>query len=186
MADMTQGAQSGQDAQVAAGGDEISLTVPRRSPHDMYLAHTLNTHGRFSQIIFTMTGLTDPRIVPYARQCIIQIADDNVRSKLLASLAYGVEWVKTCEDKDPTEKGELIIEVCQNALAQAYSYLDEHIGLSKVNALVPLGTVPNEKVEAAAREILGELPDDDGAGDDTGDSVGNGEKPSESMTPDSP
>lgn len=153
--------QGGAAEAAAAGGDEISLNIPRRSPNDMYLAYSLNTHAKFNQIIFTMTGLTDPRIVPYTRQCIIQIVDDDVRSKLLASLNYGIEWVKTISDKDPTEKGEMIIEVCQNALAQAHSYLDEHIGLSKVNAIIPIGTVPGKEEEAAALEILGEtVPED--------------------------
>lgn len=144
-------------------GGDLALNMPRKSAHDVYLIHAMNTLSKFNQIVFTMNSFIDPRIVPYTRQCIIEVVDDKIRDQLLAALKYAIEYVKTTTDKDPSEKGELIMEVCQNALAQAYSYFDEYIGLSKVNALIPLTTIPQQEEVAAAQAILaadGDLPEE--------------------------
>jgi len=147
----------------SGGVDEISINLPKKSAHEIYLFIVSNALNSYKQIIFTMSGVTDPRIIPATRQCIIQIIDDDIRNKLLAALTRGIEYVESRTDLDPGQKGNLMIEVCQNAVAQVYSYLDEFIGLAKVNAVVPVSSVPTKEEEEAAREILdseGEIPDD--------------------------
>lgn len=136
------------------GGEEISLNMPRKSSHDVYLILVSNTLSAYKQIIFTLSGVTDPRVIPATRQCILQIIDDDIRSKLLRALARGIDYVESRTDLDPAQKGSLTIEICQNAVAQVYSYLDEFIGLSKVNAIVSMTSVPTKEEEEAAREIL--------------------------------
>lgn len=147
----------------SGGGEEISLNMPRKSSHDVYLILVSNTLSAYKAIIFTLAGVTDPRVVPATRQCILQIIDDDIRGKLLKALARGLEYVESREELDPGQKGALQIEICQNAVAQVYSYLDEFIGLSKVNALVPVSSTPTKEEEEAAQEILkagGDIPDE--------------------------
>jgi hypothetical protein len=147
----------------SGGGEEISLNMPRKSSHDVYLILVSNTLSAYKQIIFTLAGTTDPRVIPATRQCILQIIDDDIRSKLLKALAKGIDYVQTRDDLNPGDKGALTIEICQNAVAQVYSYLDEYIGLSKVNALVSVSSIPTKEEEEAAQEILDsekDMPDE--------------------------
>jgi hypothetical protein len=147
----------------SGGADEVSLNLPKKSSHEAYVFLISNALNGYKQVIFNMTSVTDPVLVPATRQCIIQILDDDIRKKLLKALARGVDYVETRTDLDPAQQGVLLMEVCQNAVAQVYSYLDEFIGLSKVNALVSVSSVPTKEEEEAARQILdseGDLPDD--------------------------
>lgn len=147
----------------SGGVDEISLNLPKKSSHEVYLFLVSNTLNAYKQIIFTLAGNTDPRVVPATRQCILQIIDDDIRMKLLKALANGIAYVESRTDLDPGQKGSLQIEICQNAVAQVYSYLDEFIGLAKVNAVVPVSSVPTPEEEAAAKQILEseqDLPED--------------------------
>lgn len=144
-------------------GEEIALSMPRKSAHDMYLMKAYNTLMKFDGILFSMASYTDPRVVPYTRQCITIVLDDVIRDKMFAALAAGLDYVKTSKDLDPASKGDKQIEVCQRAIAQVNSYLDEFIGLAKTNALVPLASVPDPAEVAAAKEILdreGDLPEE--------------------------
>lgn len=156
---------------ISSGGtDEVSLNLPKKSAHESYTFLISNALNGYKQVIFNMTSVTDPVLVPATRQCIIQILDDDVRKKLLKALARGVDYVESRTDLDPAQQGILLIEICQNAVAQVYSYLDEFIGLSKVNALVSVSSVPTKEEEEAARQILDsegdlpeEMPDSEGA-----------------------
>jgi hypothetical protein len=154
----------------SGGADEVSLNLPKKSAHESYTFLISNTLNGYKQVIFNMTSVQDPRIVPATRQCIIQILDDDIRKKLLKALARGVDYVDSRTDLDPAQKGVLLLEICQNAVAQVYSYLDEYIGLSKVNALVSVSSIPTKEEEVAAREILDsekdfpdDMPDSEGA-----------------------
>lgn len=137
-----------------AGGDEINLNMPKKSAHDVYLLHAMNKLGKFDQILFTMSSQTDPRIVPYARQCIGLVLDDKIKRALMGALNEGLEYIRSTTDVDMSDKGSMQIQICQAAVSEVYSYLDEFIGLSKTNAVVPLASTPTPEEIAAAREIL--------------------------------
>ena len=137
-----------------ASGDEINLNMPKKSAHDVYLLHAMNKLGKFDQILFTMSSQTDPRIVPYARQCIGLILDDEIKRALMGALNEGLEYIRSTKDVDMSDKGSMQIQICQAAVSEVYSYLDEFIGLSKTNAIVPLASTPTPEEISAAREIL--------------------------------
>jgi hypothetical protein len=145
------------------GGEEIALNMPRRSAHDIYLIKAYNTLAKFDGILFSMQSYTDVRIVPYTRQCITIVLDDAIQDKLFKALNHALDYIKTARGIDATMKGDLQIEVCQKVIGQINLYLDEFIGLSKTNALIPLSSVPNPEEVAAAKEILareGDIPDE--------------------------
>lgn len=138
------------------GGDgEISLSMPRRSAHDTYLIDATMTLQKFNQIIFSMNGPTDPRVVPYTRQCINLVLDDNIRKAMKIALREALEYIDSLdEDVDMATRGSLQIESCQEALGEVRSYLDEFIGLAKRNAMVPISSDPTEAEVAAVTDIL--------------------------------
>jgi hypothetical protein len=155
----------------SGGADEVSLNLPKKSAHEAYTFLISNALNGYKQVIFNMTSVTDPVLVPATRQCIIQILDDDIRKKLLKALAHALDYVDSRNDLDQPQQAVLRMEVCQNAVAQVYSYLDEFIGLSKVNALVSVSSVPTKEEEEAARQILaseGDIPDDS---PDQGDAI---------------
>lgn len=135
------------------GGDEISLSMPRKNPHETYLIKTMLTLAKFDQIIFTMSTTTDPRIVPYTRNCLNLVLDDNIKKNLNEALNEALTYIKNT-NLDPSEQGSLQIEVCQKAIGEVYSYLDEFIGLAKTNAVVPIASDPTDAEVAAAMDIL--------------------------------
>ena len=139
----------------SGGGDgEISLSMPRKSAHDTYLLDATITLQKFNQIIFSMTGPTDPRVVPYTRQCINLVLDDNIRKAMTDALKEALNYIDECSDMDPNQKGNLQIETCQMALGQVRSYMDEFIGLAKKNATVPIASDPTDAETAAVMDIL--------------------------------
>jgi hypothetical protein len=143
------------------GGDEVSLNMPRKSVHDVYLIHAMNTLSKFNQIIFTLSGPTDPRVVPYTRTCIGLIIDDNIKNSMKKALREALTYIKNT-NLDVTEQGLLQMEACQSAIDEVYSYFDEFIGLSKTNAVVPVASDPTPDEVKAARDILiagGDLED---------------------------
>ena len=127
--------------------------MPRKSANDIYFMGCQNTLAKWNQIIFTLSGSTDPRVVPYARACIAMIVDDNIKEAMFDALRDALEYVEST-DLNPQVKGSLQIEVCQNAVAQVYSYLDEFVGLVKTNAMAPISSIPDEREVEAARQIL--------------------------------
>ena len=138
----------------SGGGDgEINLSMPRKSAHDVYLIHAFNTLSKFNQIVFTLSSTTDPRVVPYARQCINVIVDDNIRKEMRKALNEALKYLESADLDLPT-KGALQIEACQNAVGEVTSYLDEFIGLAKTNAVVPIASDPTPDEIEAARDIL--------------------------------
>lgn len=149
---------------ISSGGtDEISLNLPKMSSHESYNFLITQALNGYKQVVYNMTSVSDPAIIPATRQCIIQILDDDIRTKLLKALAHAIQYVESRTDLDPAQRGALTVEVCQNAVAQVYSYLDEFIGLSKINAIVPVASVPTKEEEEAARQILaseGDLPEE--------------------------
>lgn len=142
---------SGEDQQ---RGDEISLNLPRKSAHDTYLMGMQIRLQKFDQIIFTMPGPTDMRIVPYTRNCIAGILDDGIKEAMFKALRDALQYVKSIEGISVDEKGWLQIEVCQAAISQVHSYLDEYVGLSRTNALIPISSTPTQEEVAASLDIL--------------------------------
>jgi hypothetical protein len=134
-------------------GDEINLSMPRKSAHDVYLIHAFNTLSKFNQIVFTLSGTTDPRVVPYARQCINLVLDDNIKKSLQSALKEALKYIETTE-LPPEEKGSLQIEICQQAVGEVNTYLDEFIGLNKTNAIVPIASTPTDEEFTATMDIL--------------------------------
>lgn len=131
-----------------------------------------NTLAKWNQIIFTLSGSTDPRVVPYARACIGMIVDDNIRDAMYSALQEALDYVDST-DLTPQQKGNLQIETCQLAVAQVYSFLDEFIGLVKTNAMAPIASIPDEREVEAARQILeadgdAEVPSGDDVDTDDG------------------
>lgn len=137
----------------AGAADEISLNMPRKSANDIYFMGAQNTLSKWNQIIFTLSGTTDPRVVPYARACIGMIVDDNIKNAMYSALRDALAYIDST-DLTPQEKGNLVIEACQSAVSEVYSYLDEFVGLVKTNAMAPIATVPDEREVEAARQIL--------------------------------
>ena len=136
------------------GGDgEVSLNMPRKSAHDMWLMKCLTTLNKFDQIIFTMAGPTDPRVVPYTRNCINCVLDDSISNKLHEALNEALDYI-TKSDLDPNDKGSLQVEACQMAVGQVNKHMDEVIGLIKTNAIVPISSDPSDAEVAAAMDIL--------------------------------
>jgi len=127
--------------------------MPRKSANDVYFMGAQNTLSKWNQIIFSLSGSTDPRVVPYARACIGMIVDDNIREAMYFALRDALEYIEST-DLNPQVKGNLQIEACQNAVAQVYSYLDEFVGLVKTNAMAPISSIPDEREVEAARQIL--------------------------------
>lgn len=149
-----------------ASGDEISLNVARKGTNEIYFVHIASSLSAHRNVMATLQGYTDARVVPITRECIAGILDDKVRTDLFRALEYALEYVATRTDLDPAGKGALTIEVCQHAIAQVYSFLDEFIGLAKTNALVPMCSEPNIKDREAALRIIkdsDDMPDLDGA-----------------------
>jgi hypothetical protein len=139
--------------QGGGGEGEVSLNMPRKSAHDMWLMKCLNTLNKFDQIIFTLSGSTDPRVVPYARNCINCVLDDSISDALHAALNAALDYINK-SDLDPQDKGSLQIEACQMAVGQVNKHMDEVIGLIKTNAIVPISSDPSEAEVAAAMDIL--------------------------------
>jgi len=145
---------AGSAGSAASGaGDEISLSMPRKSAHDVYLIHAFNTLSKFNQIVFSLSGTTDPRVVPYTRQCINLVLDDGIKAKMHKALRDALNYIKS-SDLDPQEQGSLQIEACQMAAGEVNTYLDEFIGLAKTNALVPVASDPTDAEVAATMDIL--------------------------------
>jgi hypothetical protein len=140
--------------------------MPRRTAHDVYLVHVQNTLAKWNQIIFTLSGSTDPRVVPYARTCIGVIVDDNIKDAMFDALIDALDYIDST-DLNPQVKGNLVIESCQAAVSQVYSYLDEYIGLSKTNAMAPISSIPDEREVEAAKQILAAEGEIDPLLDDT-------------------
>lgn len=140
--------------QGGAGDSEISLSMPRKSAHDTYLIDATMTLQKFNQIIFSLNGTTDPRVVPYTRQCINLVLDDVIRKNLTKALTESLDYIDGCSDMTMDQKGSLQIEACQMALGEVRSYLDEFIGLAKKNAMVPIASDPTEAEMTAVADIL--------------------------------
>jgi hypothetical protein len=155
-------------ATAGGGGDEVSLSMPRKSAHDIYLIDATNTLSKFNQIVFSLTGVTDPRVVPYTRQCINIVLDDTIRNNLRVALKEALEYINDC-NLDPAMKGDLQIEVCQMAIGEVRSYLDEFIGLAKTNAVVPVASDPTDAEVKATMDILQAGGDIDVSGEEVTD-----------------
>lgn len=161
-----------------ASGDEISLNVPRKGANEIYFVHIASSLSAHRNVMATLQGYTDARVIPITRECIAGILDDKVRTDLFRALAYALEYVATRTDLDPAGKGALTIEVCQHAIAQVYSFLDEFIGLAKTNALIPMCSEPNIKDREAAMRIINasdDMPDLNGAPIESEIPMGGGE-----------
>lgn len=149
-------------------GDEVSLSMPRKSAHDIYLIDATNTLAKFNQIIFSLSGTTDPRVVPYCRQCINLVLDDPTRNNLRTALKEALQYIND-SDIEPNAKGDLQIEVCQMAIGEVRSYLDEYIGLAKTNAVVPIASDPSPAEVEATMDILKAGGDIDVSGEELTD-----------------
>ena len=146
--------------------NEITLNVPRRGSNETYLFNTFNALATHRMVIASLDGVTDPRIIPITRECIVCISDDDIRKKLLTAYEHALEYVTTRNDLDPAQKGTLIIEISQNAVAQVFSFLDEFCGISKHNAIIPMCTKPTVGVKDAAMRVINDsddMPDLNGA-----------------------
>lgn len=115
---------------VDLGEAGLKTGIPQKTGPDMWLLNVLNGFARFDYIIQTLQGFTDPRPYLQARNLIIKIPEDAIRTALLKALD---EEVKRINDQalSNDEKGELKILTAQNAVGQVSSYVDEFIGIAK-------------------------------------------------------
>lgn len=128
----------------ALDGQEISLGIPKRGTSDAYLIHMMNTLSAHRNLFANLQNITDVRIIPLTRTCIVSVLDDQVRRDLLKAYEHAIEYIQNSSGIDATEKGALVIQASQAVVGEVYSYLDEFIGLSKVNAILPVAEDPPE------------------------------------------
>jgi hypothetical protein len=142
---------------------EISLNIPRKGSNDVYLVNAFNALTNHRNVMATLDGVTDPRVIPTTRECLICVLDDAVRKKLLEAYRHAISYIESRSDLDSAQKGVLIIESSQLAVAQVFAYLDEHIGLSKTNALIPMCTNPPTDNEKRVVDDTDDMPDFNGS-----------------------
>jgi len=126
--------------------------LSQRNSKDMFLAHMMFKLNKFDNLISTMGSVSDPRIVPLTRQIIISIMQDKRRNNLLRVFRVNLKII----DEDPTLSAEtaasMILETCQNAIGQVYSYLDDEFNISLFDAVAPLVSYPAEEAEPESPE----------------------------------
>ena len=123
--------------------DLAPVSLAQKDGKTMFLAHMMYKLNKLDNIISTMGGADDPRIVPMTRQVIIAIMDDQKRNDILRILGENL----TSLDKTPMpsdKRANLRIETCQVALGEVYSYLDAAFSISTFDAVAPLVTYPED------------------------------------------
>ncbi len=138
--DMMSGFHDGSEAGQQAGS--VALNIPKRSGHEFYLGQIMGTIRVFTNIIANMQNISDARIIPAARQCIITISDDKIRYMMLGTFRAALVDIEKDKTLSIEKKSSQIIEVCQIVIGEVYSYADEFLGISKVNVVAPLATFP--------------------------------------------
>ena len=125
------------------GQGGITLNIPKRSGSEYYVGQIMGTIRVFTNIIATMQNITDSRIVPAARQCIITISDDKIRYAMLTKFRDALAAIeKDSQHASVEQKAAVIMEVCQVIVGEVYSFADEFLGISKINVVAPLATFP--------------------------------------------
>lgn len=131
---------------------EVALNIPRKTANDLYLTNIMACLATHRQVFAEIADVTDPKIVASTRECIIAILDDVIRKDLLSAFEAALYEVYNAKGLDNIQKGHYIIRVCQNAVGEVYSFLDEYIGLSRINITVPVYTAPKKKGEPGEKE----------------------------------
>jgi|GEM_PF-4008254 len=134
-------------ADAKSGEGDVAINVPRKNANDLYLSNIMACLGTHRQVFSEIDNVTDPKIISSTRECIIAILDDVIRKDLLNAFETALSEVYSVKGLDNNQKGHLVVRVCQNAVGEVYSFLDEYIGLSRINITVPVYVAPPEQQE---------------------------------------
>jgi len=140
----------------AGTNDSLDLApsfLSDKNGKSVFLAHIMYKLNKMDNIISTMSGISDPRIVPMTRQIVASVLQDDRRQNLLQVLRNNLDKLETDKSIPTSEKrAELVLETCQNALGEVYSYLNDEFNISMFDTVAPLVSYPAEEPEPESPE----------------------------------
>jgi len=155
---MADNSQSGSTGGINPPGvsEEIQMNLPRKGAKDQYLYRCFNSIDLYHRYIASADFSKPLRLKVYVRNCLSMVADDVQRNRMLDSFEDACDYVSRYSKLDATDRTDLLLEVATCAIGEFTSWLDEFVGISRQNALVPLVSLPDPRVQEAVEDILSE------------------------------
>lgn len=144
-----------------SGADGVSLNIPKKSAHDVYLINVMSCLGTHRQVMSQVQSGTDPVVVSSTRECVACIVDSRIRHDLMEAYELGLKKIYNLQGVDLQTKGNLIIRLSQNVIGEVYDFCDQFVGLVRLNVIAPVFAPPPEKEDVKDGDSVQDMSDEE-------------------------